>query len=243
MRILLTCFLYSVACTQLVADDLAFFVHKAEPATETVILMHGLRGSSRSMHNLKDALLHKHYHVILVDYPSTEYTIQQLAEMTIPPALRKADALGSKKVHFVTHSLSSLILRYYVQNHECEKLDAVVMLSPPNHGSDIIAPFDKWKWFQNYNGPAGMQLDAHGDFIDTLVEPVKFKVGIIMSDVSLHPVMSMILPGNDDGRVTVESAKLQGMQDFIVVHRTHHYLMKNKKVIQLVLSFIKNSHF
>ena len=52
-----------------------------------------------------------------------------------------------------------------------------------------------------------------------------------------------MIPGKDDGKVSVESARLQGMKDFLVVHKTHPFIMNDKKVLKQITAFLKNGVF
>jgi triacylglycerol lipase len=73
--------------------------------------------------------------------------------------------------------------------------------------------------------------------------PVNFETGIITGDRSVNWINSIMIPGQDDGKVSVESAKVDGMADFLVVHCTHPFIMKNKDVIKKCISFLRNGHF
>ena len=48
-----------------------------------------------------------------------------------------------------------------------------------------------------------------------------------------------MIPGDDDGKVSIESAKLEGMDAYKVIHSTHPYIMKNDKSIALTIEFLK----
>jgi len=68
-------------------------------------------------------------------------------------------------------------------------------------------------------------------------------LGIITGDRSINPILSPIIPGVDDGKVALESATIKGMKDFIVIHATHPFIMKNCYAIEHTLSLIKFGHF
>lgn len=52
-----------------------------------------------------------------------------------------------------------------------------------------------------------------------------------------------MLPGADDGLVSVESTKLDGMRDFIVVESGHSVMRYNLDVARYVISFLGTGHF
>jgi len=52
-----------------------------------------------------------------------------------------------------------------------------------------------------------------------------------------------MIPGKDDGKVSVESAMLDEMTDFLIVGCGHTFIMRNKTVIDQVKHFLKNGEF
>ena len=212
-------------------------------AKECVILLHGMGRSSDSMQQIESALLAESYIVVNVDYPSTQYTIQSLAKKFIPPAIRQCELAGSDTFNFVTHSLGAILLRYLLQDYSIKGLGKIVMLSPPNQGSEVADTLVGWAPYFWIMGPAGQQLGAGEGGLPKSLKPVDGTIGIITGDVSYDPWFSTILPGADDGKVSVESARLAEMQDFLVVDSAHAFIMKNDRVIAQILLFLKNGRF
>ena len=204
---------------------------------ELVILLHGLARTSRSMQKLEKTLLKVGYKVLNINYPSTSYLIEELSEKFIYPQI--AQIMDQyRKVHFVTHSMGGIIARYLLKNNTFKNIGNVVMLGPPNHGSEIVDFFYEWKLFRLLNGPAGLQLGTkNNEFLNQLGKG-QFKLGVITGTKSLNPFYSMMLPGVNDGKVSVESSKLSWMSDYLELPVTHTFMMKNFVVIENVLSFL-----
>jgi triacylglycerol lipase len=208
---------------------------------EHVVLLHGLARTSDSMKNLEQALATEGYQVLNIDYPSRKYDISELAKI-----IRKEIAFktsGAEKVHFVTHSMGGIIVRYIEKYDPLPNIGRVVMLSPPNHGSEVVNFLGDTWLFGSINGPAGKQLGTDQNSIPKQLGSVNFETGIITGDRSINWINSLIIPGEDDGKVSVENAKVEGMADFIVVHVSHPFIMKDKPVITKCISFLRSGHF
>ncbi len=213
---------------------------------DCVILLHGLARTSASMDDMEQALEEKGYKVVNVDYPSTEYPIEELASRALPAALDRCSSDIHPKINFVTHSMGGILLRYYLtQTGMEENIGRVVMLSPPNQGSEIIDTLRNNPFFKWLNGPAGQQLGTGPDSIPLSLGPVTYPVGIITGNKHsfFDGWFSEIIPGEDDGKVSVDRAKVGGMTDFIVLPYSHTFIMQEEAVIEQTLYFLKHGLF
>ena len=100
-----------------------------------------------------------------------------------------------------------IILRVIKSTHPDFAVARVVMLGPPNHGSEIVDEWGDWKLFVQLNGPAGARLGSDG--IVTELPSVDFDLGIIAGSRSLNPYYSHLITGQDDGKVSIEAQKLR----------------------------------
>lgn len=214
----------------------------------TVVLLHGLYRSASSMETLETALTEAGYEICNIDYPSTEYVIEVLAREHVLPEIESclqtyASAGGTEPVHFVTHSMGGIILRYLVDKGFVDNAGRTVMLGPPNHGSELVDELGEMGLFQWMNGPAGNQLGtADTSFVNQL-PPVSFEVGVIAGSKSYNPVYSELIPGDDDGKVSVERARVEGMKDFLVLPLSHTFMMNDPEVISQILTFFSTGTF
>lgn len=211
----------------------------AAPRDEPVVLLHGLARGPASMAPLARSLRAAGYPVCNVAYPSRRDAIAVLARDHVAPAIRACFPGYAGPLHFVTHSLGGLVVRELAATGQV-RAARVVMLGPPNHGSEVVAVLgDQW-WFRQGAGPAGQQLRPRPDDAGT---PLPFELGVIAGNRSLNPVLSRWLPGPDDGKVTVASARLAGMRDFLVLPVSHPLLMRNREVQRQTLHFLAQGRF
>lgn len=221
----------------------------AEPAdaslaqgAATVILLHGLARSARSMRRMAGALESAGYEVCNIDYPSTEHAIEVLAEQHVLPAI-EACASKAATLHFVTHSMGGIIVRYLATLESGPRIGRVVMLGPPNAGSEVVDRIGGWAAFDWVNGPAGQQLGTGADSLPNRLGPATFEAGVIAGRRSINWINSTMIDGRDDGKVSVASAQLEGMADFLVLPVTHPMMMRNRRVIAETQHFLKHGRF
>jgi pimeloyl-ACP methyl ester carboxylesterase len=216
---------------------------KNQGQTEWVVLLHGLGRSSRSLSQLESDLAGQGYLVLNMDYPSLKYPIEYLAEEVLHPEVARLSATSPAKIHFVTHSMGGIVVRYYLRHHGVPGLSRVVMLSPPNKGSELADLLMKSALFQRFMAPAGRELGTGKDSLPRKLGGADYDLGVIAGSKSYNPINSLILDGPDDGTVTVESTKMPGLADFIVLPCSHNSIIRNRTAISQVIHFLRHGVF
>ena len=210
-------------------------------AADCVVFLHGLARTSASMDEAVAVFEKSGFAVSNVQYPSTKYPIEELASLAVEAGLAECPADSVK--HFVTHSLGGILVRYYLEQAEIANLGRVIMLAPPNQGSEVIDSLRHFPGFAAINGPAALQLGTGEDSVPLMLGPVDYEVGIIAGTRTFNPILSQYLPNPDDGKVSVENTKVEGMTDFVVIPVAHPFIMKSPIAIAHAYAFIRTGRF
>lgn len=212
--------------------------------SEPVVLLHGLCRTERSMRPIQQALEREGFTVMNVDYPSREHTVEELSESVLTPVMAECRANGATQVHFVAHSLGGILIRQYAANHPEAPIGRVVMLGPPNAGSEVVDRLGEWRLFSWINGPAGKELSTSQSSAPNRLGPVRFQTGILAGNRSINWINSlMMIEGADDGKVSVERTKLDGMTDHLVLPTSHPFLLRNREAIAQTTEFLRHGKF
>jgi alpha-beta hydrolase superfamily lysophospholipase len=192
---------------------------------ELVVLAHGMARTPASMWWLARTLRADGYRVLNWGYSSYTRAVPELGTRLARDA---AAALGAApRVHFVGHSLGTVLIRWVLANEPPPRAGRVVLLAPPNRGAaraDAAAPYLSWLL------PPLADLRSGPDAATvTLRAPAEVEVGIIA--------------GATDRTVAVAETRLDGARGHVLVPSGHTFIMLRRDVHRLVLAFLRSGSF
>ena len=211
-------------------------------SNDYVILLHGILFPSMHMQKLTQYLKKKGFDTININYPSTQHSIEELVDIIYKKICQKTKE--TKPIHFIGYSLGGILVRAIIEKYTPENLGRVVQLAPPNKGSEV-ADFFKNNWiYKKIFGPAGQQLTTESPFLRSLPADVSYELGVIAGCATLGPISSFLLIKNaNDGKVSVENTKINGMKDHLIIRASHTLFPLRKKVMEQTVRFLETGSF
>lgn len=210
-------------------------------SAQAVVLLHGLGRSKASLAKLRDDCAKAGYTTVDITYPSTRGSLQDHAAQ-VGRVLERLD--GVTHVSFVTHSLGGLVARTLLaQNASAwrQKLtvDRVVMIAPPSRGSWLADQLADQLWFQPLLGAAA--TGATSQQASDLPCP-SCDFAVIAGGTGTTLGKNLLIPGDNDGLLRVETTRLPGGA-FLKVNARHRTISAQPAVRTAVLRFLRTGKF
>lgn len=212
-------------------------------AKSCVVLVHGLWRSGFAMRSIESDLEDAGYETVSISYPSMDYDIPSLAQNWLTEGVNTCEERNAQHIHMVSHSMGGILIRQYLQTNQLPTGSKVVMLSPPNQGSELSQRFGKTWWYQLIVGPAGSSLTKENDGIIEQLKPVSEPVGIIAAHRQWSLWPESWLPKPNDGTVSVESMKLDEMDDFLLIENGHAMMRYDNEIQAQIRHFLETGKF
>lgn len=220
-----------------------FPANSTEQKPETVIVLHGITKTNRIMYLLSKRIANAGFEVYNITYPYKSHTIQEIADF-LNDKLIELGVDKKDRINIVGHSMGGLVARAYINRYKPQNLHRVVMIATPNHGSELADAMKNWWIYRlKFGNKSGQQLSTDQRELSDDLGKVNYDLGIVAGVTWVNPVFSAILPGDDDGLVSVESTKLDGMNEHIIIDFAHTLGIMYKTVSKQVISYLKYGRF
>jgi alpha-beta hydrolase superfamily lysophospholipase len=210
----------------------------------TIIVLHGLGEGRESMRPLVDHLRTAVDATVLsVGYASVKADID-----THGAALARviADLPAAERLSFVGHSLGNLVVRRWMALAPAEDLartERMVMLGPPNQGSDLARMAGRVSWLASSAEGAARDLVCDWPRVAPRLAVPSCPFGIVAGGKGDDAGFSAFLAGDDDAVVRVEETRLPGAEDFLLLPVHHAAMMRHPDVQRATASFLEQGRF
>lgn len=205
------------------------------PEFGPVVLLPGIFRRSVSLEPLVRALRAAGFPVLALDYPATSRSLEACADHLHEP-VAAFDRGHPGPLHWVTHSMGALVVRVYLARHPPERPGRIVMLAPPNQGSELADRLAGFALYRRLFGPAGAQLTtARAPALPVPDAPTL----VIAGTRSLYPLASRLIPGPDDGRVGLARTRLTPDGPWLAVPASHPLIMRHPAAIAATVRFLR----
>lgn len=215
---------------------------------ELAVVLHGLACPHHIMWRIARVLNTEGFRVARKTYPSRTTPLEKLATQWLPQLLDQHHAAGAPRIHFVTHSMGAILLRLWLRDLPApQNLGRIVMIAPPNHGSEIPDHLDKNPFFRLLTGVNGPRLGTHDNSLPLQLSqsplPPGVEVGIIAGRRTCNPLFAAWIGGASDGKVSVKSTRLDGMRDHIILPRSHTSILMSRETCTQTVHFLREGKF
>lgn len=214
-----------------------------ERRRECVILLHGLFRTYRAMLPLQWHLDSLGYSTVNRSYASLSYSIEDLAQKAVPGGIQACHEMGVQRIHFVTHSLGGIVLRQFTSSRSVPGLERVVMLGPPNQGSQVADYAHSLDFLTSLAPRAIAELGTGVDSVPLRLGPVTFELGVIAGTLREENWMPGFPDELSDGTVSVAETMVPGMTDFLQMSTSHTFMIWNRQVMNQVVYFLAHGAF
>jgi pimeloyl-ACP methyl ester carboxylesterase len=216
---------------------------------KAVIVLHGLFRSRASMGKLCKYLEEQGgYVVVNISYASTQNDVAGHAR-ALERVVRSLE--GIEEISFVGHSMGNIVVRSFLHERARgvdgrpadRRIKRFVMLAPPNHGSLVAVALAENGLFQVVTGKAGQELGREWEKLQGKLATPAIEFGILAGGLENGRGFNPLLPGDNDGTVTVAGTRLAGASDFRVLPVMHTFIMSDAKTLQYTLQFLQKGYF
>lgn len=219
----------------------SLFSSSHDPTRYPVILVHGILGFPELFGLMEWRLNQAGYETMNFFYPSTEKSIREHGEDL---ALWIKTQTRQDTILMITHSMGNLVAREMHHAHPEIPIYRWLMIAPPNQGAqsaDLWSKIPVYRWLTERPGQELRLTNENASYKN--LPPPQCEFAIIAGGLKNEIGFSLLLDGDDDGKVRVEETKLPGSADFIIIPQVHTGLLFSKETFEQADHFFKTGRF
>jgi hypothetical protein len=216
---------------------------------KAIVVLHGLFRTRSCMSSLGDALSKSGgYKTFCMGYPTTRGSVESHAR-SLDNVVRSLE--GISEINFIAHSLGNLVVRHWLSDLAAaertlpkgQSFGRMVMLAPPNRQPKLATILVRGTVASFVAGPAAEAMATGWEKLEPKLATPHFEFGVLAGGKGDGKGYNPLLPGDDDGVITVESTRLRGARDFRLVPVLHSFFMNDKRVHEYAARFFEHGHF
>lgn len=217
----------------------------AERPVKVVVLVHGFMDTRFHLYFIEKELIADGYMVINKTYPSVTMSIEECADYLAGVIQHGTEDIeGPYELNFVTHSMGGLVARCYLSKYRPPQARRLVMIATPNRGVTKAELAARLPLADRVLGPALMEMAQGKDYLCGLCGGAPgIAFGVIAGGKGDGEGYSILIPGDDDGTVTVRSAYIPGAADFLLLDHIHNLICFYDDTIRNARAFIEDGAF
>ncbi|HDT12639.1 MAG TPA: hypothetical protein ENO01_03170 [Candidatus Marinimicrobia bacterium] len=218
------------------------YIHSSpDPACYPVYLVHGILGFPEVFSLMEWRFEQAGYTTYNYYYPSTEKSIR---EHGLDFGRWILEQTGQDTILLVTHSMGNLVAREMHNAYPQIPVYRWLMIAPPNQGAQSADLWSKIPLYRWWTDTPGQELRYSNEMASYKhLPPPKCEFAIIAGGMKNEVGFSLLLDGDDDGKVRVEETYLEGYTDHIVMPQVHTGLLFAKNTFEQALHFFRTGRF
>ncbi len=219
----------------------AILLSSPNPTRYPVYLVHGILGFPEVLSLLEWRFEQKGYTTYSYYYPSIEKTIREHGTDFGKWILEQT---GRDTILLVTHSMGNLVAREMHNAYPQIPVYRWIMIAPPNQGAQSADLWSKIPLYRKVTDTPGQELRFSYDNASyKQLPPPKCEFAIIAGGMKNDVGFSLLLDGDDDGKVRVEETYLEGYVDHIILPQVHTELVFAKNTFEQADHFFYTGRF
>lgn len=207
--------------------------HSNQKKNQTILLVHGLIRSPKSMRRLANFLCKQGYDCYLYSYDSSKHTITAHSEHLLKNLLQLLNSHPDHTFSFITHSLGGILARDALSKMDPQYLSRfskMVLLAPPNKGSRLASFAVKaFPFLAHWIKPLSELRDHPSAYVHRVQTPDSIEIGVIAARL--------------DAKTPPKATKLEMQKDFLIITSTHTFIMNQPYARRAMVNFLEAGSF